>query len=112
MLTADGYRVAVARHPSHGLGIVTTGAGTQLHVMDLRSCLPDLDDPATGGALLVALGHDAARVHYTYSRRQWADGTPWVADLFGGSCNSSITMHASLGRACAAVMIELAGRAA
>ena len=110
VLTADGYRVAVARHPSHGLGIVTTGAGMRSHVMDLRSCLPDLDDPATGGALLVALGHDAARVKYSPSCHKQAAGTPWLADLFGSSCNSSITMHASLGRACAAVMIELAGR--
>jgi len=76
------------------------------------ACLPDLDDPATGGVLLVALGREAARVRYSPSYHKQAAGTPWLADLFGSSCNSSITMHASLGRACAAVMIELAGRAA
>ena len=75
-----------------------------------RSDLPDLDDPATGGALLVALGHDAARVRYSPSLHKQAAGTPWIADLFGSSINSSITMHTSLGRACAAVMIELASR--
>ena len=74
------------------------------------ACLPDLDDPATGGALLVALGHEAARVRYSPSFHKQAAGTPWLADLFGSSCNSSITMHATLGRACAAVMIELSGR--
>jgi len=77
-----------------------------------RPWVPDLDDPATGGALLAALGHEAARVRYSPSLHKQAAGTPWLADLFGSSCNSSITMHASMGRACAAVMIELAGRVA
>jgi hypothetical protein len=72
--------------------------------------LPDIDDPATGGAILVALGHEAARVRYSPSRRQQDAGRPWEADLYGGSVNSSITMHATLGRACAAVMIELSSR--
>lgn len=76
------------------------------------SDIPDLDDPATGGCLLFALGHEAARVRYSPSLIKQAAGTPWLADLFGSSCNSSITMHASLGRAWAAVMVELAGRAA
>lgn len=50
--TMDGYRVVIARHPAHGLGIVTTGTGHQSHVMDLSSCAPDLTDPATLGCLL------------------------------------------------------------
>lgn len=74
--------------------------------------VPDLDDPATGGTLMAALGHEAARVRYSPSLHKQAAGTPWLADLFGSSCNSSITMHATLGRACAAVMIELSGRTA
>ena len=115
MATVQGERV-VLMDDDGTLRLAAPWGGT-VGVTAVRSffdssgaCLPDLDDPATGGALLVALGHEAARVRYSPSLHKQAAGVPWLADLFGSSCNSSITMHASLGRACAAVMIELSSR--
>jgi hypothetical protein len=69
---------------------------------------PALDDPATGGALLYLLGHEAARIRYSPSHRKQSAGTPWIADLYQvGGTDSRITAHASLGRACFAVAVAL-----
>lgn len=95
----------------HGLYGETTGGcvGDWSRVCEATDSLPDLDDPATGGCLLAQLGPEAWRVRYSPSMHKQAAGTPWTADLtpvFGPSC---VTLHASLGRACAAVLVGLAG---
>ena len=98
LIDTDGRGATViCVHPQSGAIVHRDGAATSLlPVSDvfMGLALPDLDDDATGGVLLAMLGGDAVSIAL--------DDRAGAVFVVGEDAD----VYLSLGRACAAVMIE------